>query len=374
MDQLERAGERNTPLYNTLLDKDQQLATIETLETANAFVVKHAQSARKVQPRPVRNGLFGLGVGIFLGILFALLRDALDTRVRTGEEVGATLELPLLARLGAPPKRLRADERLIMVEEPDSAAAEGFRMLRANLEFATLGREVKTIVVTSAVAGEGKSTTCANLAVAFARVGTRVVLVDLDLRRPILSRFFRLVEDQPGLTNVALGHVPLENAIRRVAIPSVGGGETSEGNGRSGKPVAGVLDVLPTGPLPPAVGEFVASDALGAILRQLRSRADIVLVDVPPLLQVGDVMALSSKVDAALIVARPKLLRKRTLAELHRVGRTIGIPLLGYVITDADFGGQYGYGYRDYYGRAAGIGVERTRSAARGTAAADPMG
>jgi polysaccharide biosynthesis transport protein len=366
--QLERTGERQTRLYATLLDKDQQLATIETLETSNAFVVKRAQSARQVQPRPVRNAMLGLGLGLFLGILLALLRDALDTRVRTAEEVGGTLELPLLARLAAPPKRLRSNERLIMVQQPDSTVAEGFRMLRANLEFAMLGRDVTTVVVTSAVEGEGKSTTCANLAVAFARIGRRVVLVDLDLRRPFVHRFFRLPPDQPGLTNVALGHVTLEQAICRVAISSAAGTGVVDGNGRREDEMGGLLDVLLTGPLPPAVGEFVASDVLGEILSALRDRADLVLIDVPPLLRVGDVMSLSSKVDAALIVARPKLLRKRTLAELHRVSRTIGIPLLGYVITDADSGDQYGYGYGYGYGRT-GAGAGRT--AARG-AAADP--
>ncbi len=103
-----------------------------------------------------------------------------------------------------------------MLEEPASAQAEAFRMLRANLDFMTLDRDVRTIMITSALEQEGKSTTVANLAVAFALAGKRVALVDLDLRRPVLARFFDL--EGPGLTQVALGHVPLEQALTRIVI------------------------------------------------------------------------------------------------------------------------------------------------------------
>jgi len=358
IEDLRRAGERRTPLYNTLVQKDEQLATIEALQTSNAFVVKSAQSARQIQPTPVRNALMGIGFGLFIGVLLAFLREALDTRVRTAEEVGATLGLPLLARLASPPKQVRASNRLVMLAEPDGAAAEGFRMLRANLEFAVLARDLKTIAVTSALQSEGKSTTCANLAIAFARAGKRVVLVDLDLRRPIIQQFFRLNRDQPGVTNVALGHVTLDQALRGIAVTSGARTRATGRNGRGNDAVVGSLEVLLTGPLPPGVGEFVASDVLAAILGDLRARADLVLVDVPPLLQVGDMMSLSRRVDAAVIVARPQMLRKRTLAELHRVSSTIGVELLGYVVTDADVKGQYGYGYHYGYGRAGSTKVE----------------
>src|SRR5207247_6981470 len=119
-------------------------------------------------------------------------------RVRKAEEIAEQLGIPLLARLPQPSRGLRNKNRLAALEEPDGAAAEAFRMLRTNLDFVNIDRSAKTIMVTSAVESEGKSTTIANLAVTLARSGRRVVLVDLDLRRPYLDRFFGL-GGRPGV-------------------------------------------------------------------------------------------------------------------------------------------------------------------------------
>jgi Mrp family chromosome partitioning ATPase len=238
-----------------------------------------------------------------------------------------------------------------MAAEPTGVQAETFRMLRTNLEFATLGRDVRTVMVTSAVEQEGKSTTIANLAIALARAGQRVVLVDLDLRRPFVHRFFDL--EGPGVTQVALGHVSLEHALATVAItesaakPSNGNGN---GNGNGHGAVKGMLEVLPAGPIPPDPGEFVGTAALTEILEQLRERADVVLIDAPPTLHVGDAMTLSAKVDGVLVVTRMKLVRRQMLAELGRRLSGSPTPILGFVVTGAgeDEGYGYGYGYGSY--------------------------
>ena len=209
-----------------------------------------------------------------LGLGLAFLWEALETRARTAEEVSARLGgLPLLGRVPEPPKRLRRAGKLVMLEEPASVQAEAFRMLRAKLDFVTLDRDVRTIMVTSALEQEGKSTTVANLAVAFARAGKRVVLVDLDLRRPVLARFFDL--KGPGLTQVALGHVPLEEALTQIVIADPPRAEApaaprrgGDGNGNRTRELSGLLEVLPSGPIPPDPGEFVSSPALGMILQR----------------------------------------------------------------------------------------------------------
>jgi polysaccharide biosynthesis transport protein len=326
-------------LYASLIDRQQTLQSMQALQSSVASVLREADGAVLTQPKTVRNALLGLAVGLVLGLGLAFLREALETRVRTTKEVSVGLGgLPLLGRLPRPPKRLQKSERLVMLEDPASAQAEAFRMLRANLDFMTLDRDARTIMITSALEQEGKSTTIANLAVAFARAGKRVVLVDLDLRRPILARFFDL--GGPGLTQVALGHVPLEEALARIEITDppvpkrrVGLRRGSNQNGEVTRELLGQLQVLPSGPIPPDPGEFVSSPALGNVLAALRERVDVVLVDAPGALHVGDVLALASRVDGIVVVARSKVLRRQTLAELDHLLTMVRAPALGFVAT-----------------------------------------
>jgi polysaccharide biosynthesis transport protein len=354
--QLVDAGGRGGALYASLVERQQTLATMQALQTSNAAVVQQAQKVVQVQPKTSRNAVLGIFLGIVLGIGLAFLREALDTRVRNAEEIGERLGgLSLLARVPVPSKKLRAKNRLVMLDSPTGVQAEAFRMLRTNLDFATLGRNARTIMVTSAVEQEGKSTTIANLAVALARTGQRVVLVDLDLRRPFLHKFFEL--DSPGITQVALGHISLEEALVPVAIADARQRWKTNGNGNGNGhgAVKGILEVLPSGPIPPDPGEFVGTAVLSEILEELRMRADFVLIDAPPVLHVGDAMALSTKVDGILVVTRMQVVRRHMLNELARQLANAPTPVLGFVVTAADeeesYGYGYGYGYGSYHAR-----------------------
>jgi polysaccharide biosynthesis transport protein len=370
--ELERGKKSDSSLYTDLVNIEQQLSAIEALQGSSASLFQPADKAVQTQPRPVRDGLVGFALGLMLALVLAFLREALDTRVRSAEEIGERLgRVPLLARLPTPSRRLRAEQRLAMLVDPHGVQAESFRMLRTNLEFAALGRDVRAVLVTSAVEQEGKSTTSGNLAIAIARAGKRVVLVDLDLRRPTIAGFFDL--KGPGLTEVVLGHAALDDALVSVALTDLvpsghlasgNGGSGRNGNGTNGKSggnghngfVTGRLKVLPAGPIPPDPGEFVGTPAVSEILRRLREQADVVVIDTPPVLRVGDAMALSPSVDGVLVVARMKAVRRRTVAELARQLGTSPTPILGFVVTGAqeeeDYD-AYGYGHRrgHYYGR-----------------------
>jgi succinoglycan biosynthesis transport protein ExoP len=345
------ANDRRSALYQSLVEKDQQLATIEALQTSNASLVKPADGAVQIQPKPMRNGLLGFALGSMVGIGLAFLWEALDTRVRKGEEIAERLGLPLLGRLPEPPRRLRKKNEIIMLESPRGEESEPFRMLRTNLEFARLGHDVRTIMVTSSVEQEGKSTTVANLAVALARSGQRVVLVDLDLRRPFLDHFFD-VRQRPGLTQVAIGQTPLTKAI--VPVPIRERRDIAQAKALPSLPslLGGSLSVIVAGTIPPNAAEFVGSDALADILRELRARFDTVLIDAPPALSLGDAMALSRSVDALMVIARLKIVRRPMLNELHRLLESSPARKLGFVLTDArsedGYGSGYGYGYGNY--------------------------
>ena len=326
----------SSPVLQSLLDKEQQLLTLETLQTGNATVVRSAGEAPKVQPRPVRNALLGVALGLGLGLLLAFVAEALDTRVRTTEELAELLGLPLLGLLPAPARALQRARLPAMLADPGGANSEAFRMLRTNVDFANLDIRAKTIMVMSGFEEEGKSTTVANLAVAYALAGRRVVLIDADLRRPTIRRFFE-IESSTGLTDVVLGEVKLAEALTTVQLPA--------GHGHMGAPQGrrGSLLVLPAGIARPNAGEFASSSSLRDTIAVLRKQADLVLVDAPPVLQVGDAMTLSAAVDGLLVVTRLKQLRRPAAVELRRLLDSSPAAKLGFAVTDAP--AREGYTY-----------------------------
>jgi Mrp family chromosome partitioning ATPase len=367
---LRRSGLTDSTAYEKLLEDQTRLQTLGRLLANSTSVLEPATGAAKIQPRPRRAFILAelLGALFALGLVF--LAEALDRRVRTEDEITEGLQLPLLGRVSEPPPSLRKSNELVMLAEPMGVHAEAFRKLRGTLEFVNFQHEAgyRTIMFTSAAPREGKSTTIANLAIAVARSGRRVALVDLDLRRPSLHTFLG-GSAEPGLTDVAVGREPLARAMRHLSLPTTGGLETKvEGNGRpdvpyhgpDGQPdLEGVLHFLPCGTVPPAAGEFVASERVAALLNDLREAFDVVLVDAPPLTVVGDAMTLSAAVDA-IVVVTPFGIERPLLQAVTRELQNCRAAALGFVLTGAPHTGAYAYGYHSYdrdhrrRGRSAG--------------------
>jgi capsular exopolysaccharide synthesis family protein len=322
--ELTAAGETHSATYKSLVKDEQNLSAYLAFPIESAEVVRRAEKAEQVAPRTIRNGGIGIALGLVLALGIAFLVEALDTRIRSVDVARDTLGIPVLGQIPPPPKALEKQGGLLMLTDPMSQEAEYFRTLRANFAFANGQHNARVIMVTSALSEEGKSTTAANLAVALARGGRNVVLVDGDLRSPRLHDLFRIPE-RPGLTDIELGEASLDEALR-----SINFAEASERGIRGG-----TLEVLPAGHALHDPDELGAEAAVSRIAKELRSRAEVVLIDSAPLLRVGDAVALSAHVDGLVIVMRLQKLRSSTLDELERVLAVTPATKLGVVVTGA---------------------------------------
>jgi capsular exopolysaccharide synthesis family protein len=334
--QLRATGATGSEDYRNLVTEERQLAAQAAIQTPSLQVVDRAHQAPKVGPRTKRNGLIAFCLGIMLALIVVFLMDALDTRVRSADTIRDALGLPLLGRLPAPPARLVKGGGIVMLNEPASFEAEAFKVLRASFDFANGEHGSRTVMFTSAGNTEGKSTTAANLAVALARAGRHVILVDADLRRPTLHTIFGL-DERPGLTDVELGDAQLENALRVIPFTDAASGADAV-NGASRR--SGRLQVLPAGHALHDPDELGAERASGRIIQRARELADIVLVDAAPLL-VGDAIALSAHVDALVLITRLSATRRSTLDEVGRILDASPAIKLGFVLTGAEKGEGY---------------------------------
>lgn len=277
-----------------------------------------------VSPRPKLNLALGLLVGLASGVAAAVLRETLDTSVRTEEHVQSALHLPTLGSIAfdaEAPKR-----PLIVHADPHSPRAEAIRQLRTNLQFVDVDRPPRSLVITSALPQEGKSTTTCNLAIALAQAGLRVVLVEADLRRPRLAEYLGLV-GAVGLTDVLAGRAELDDVLQ------------PWGDGQ--------LVVLPSGPTPPNPSELLGSQQMQDLLNDLESRADLVLLDAPPLLPVTDASVLGTLASGVIVVVRHGRTRREQARRAVELLRAVDAHVYGAVLTmtPASGPGAYAYGY-----------------------------
>lgn len=269
------------------------------------------------------NVLAGLVGGTALGVLYAWLRERLDTRVRTAEDLARVTDLPLLASLDTPPGA-DAGRDLVVVNAPRSPAAEAFRSLRTAVQFTARPGQPLTLLVTSSHAAEGKSTVAANLAETLSESGLRVALVDADLRRPSLADVFGL-EGGAGLTTVLIGRAQVSDVLQDW--------------GRSG------LHVLTSGPLPPNPSELLSSPAMAGVLATLGETHDVVLVDGAPLLPVTDSAVLARLVSGTLLIADAARTRRPAVAGSLALLRRVEARVAGVVLTHVRQRAAAGYGY-----------------------------
>lgn len=358
---LAASGGRGSQLERALRDSIRQLDAAEAVQGSASIVVQPAVTSAQIAPQPKRDFILALALGLFLGVGLAFLVERLDTRVRTTEEVEAIMKLPVLGEIPTPPELPQSKRTsVVMLEFPYGSYAEEIRKLRANVEFANLDLGARTIMVTSALAGEGKTTTAADLAVALARSGSRVAFCDLDSRSPAVGTAFGLV-NQRGLVEVAFGLETLQSVLvsfdpgmstgarsgsRAAAaslIPSGGADDHIISRDDAPKAPAGRLHVLPFGRMrPPSPADFVGSSTVRHIVAELANGYDMVIVDAPPVVPVSDALTITEYVDAAIIVSRVTSSTRPTLRSLRKLLANFRTSVLGLVVTGVPEGDGYG--------------------------------
>jgi succinoglycan biosynthesis transport protein ExoP len=349
----------DTVLINvTVTDTNPKLASEVANATASSLAaqVSAIEKPDGAQPSPVRISTLqtatvptepatpnvkldlalGLLLGLALGFFQAVLREMLDTKVRSEADVHRVTDASVIARIGYDENA--PQHPLIVHSSPHNHRSEAFRRLRTNLQFLDIADQPKIIVVTSSLPGEGKSTTAINLAITMADAGSRVALIDADLRRPSIGEYMGL-EGEVGLTTVLIGQADLAEAIQ----------PWGDGN----------LDVLTSGQVPPNPSELLGSRSMANLLELLASQYDMVLIDTPPLLPVTDAAILTKITGGAVVVAGADTLHRQQLAEGLGSLAAVDARVLGVVLNRLAQKQTDGYKYYDYASKATRAGNKK---------------
>jgi capsular exopolysaccharide synthesis family protein len=285
-----------------------------------------------------------LVLGLFGGIGLAFLLETLDTSISTRDEIEERLGLPFLGIVPRiQPGKAEPDRDLFVHSNPKSPAAECLRSIRTNLLFMSPDKPLRTILVTSSGPSEGKTTTAISLAQIMADGGSRVLLVDADMRRPRVHQIFRLSKES-GLSSLILGEGSLDEVIHSTPIPN--------------------LSVLPCGPIPPNPSELLHTGAFGNLLSTLATRYDRIIIDSPPAGVVSDAVVISTQVDGTALIVKGGRTSRDAAVRTVRALRDVNAQLLGAVLNDLDledqrYGQYYQYYRYGYYGRE-GAAEERS--------------
>jgi capsular exopolysaccharide synthesis family protein len=344
---LERDLKLNEKLYLTMKQKYEESRITEAGQMGKVSILDPALIARKVKPNKKMNILVGIFLGIGLGVGYAFIREFLDNTVKAVEHLerkGLVILGIIPDMLGANPKssikKISAPSkggtdfkrRLITYEDPKSPISESYRSLRTNISYAsTIDKKIKSLLITSSQPGEGKSTTTANLAIAFAQLRKKTLLVDADLRKPVQHNVFSH-NRAPGLSEFLIGDVTdLDSIIHATKIDN--------------------LSIITAGGLPPNPSELLGSEKMSSLVNMLEAEWDMVIFDSPPIVAVTDASMISAELDAIALVVKAGQTERSAVDRALDTIRNVKAPIIGAILNGASqesLGGKYAY-YYSYY-------------------------
>lgn len=337
-----RAAKVNEEIYTFLLKKHEEAKISKAATVSNVRIIDPPSLPEyPIEPKKKRNLLIGLIVGILFGVTIGFIAEFLDDSIKSVEEVERKLKLTIYGSIPHFPEQIsegatsttgstRRQTKLFTQLDPRSSIAEAYRALRTNIQFAELENPLRTILITSTGPGEGKSTTAVNLAISIAQTGQKTLLMDCDLRKPAVHRYFNAPQE-PGISSYLLGKIDLEQVLLQTEYEN--------------------LLILTSGPIPPNPAELLSTTKMSNFLNELKAKFDCIILDTPPILAVTDAVILSSKVDAVFLVIQAG---RATIEGVERAFislKNVNAPLKGAIVNDLKAESFMRYGYYRYYYR-----------------------
>ena len=330
LDQLRTTLELYQQIYISSIGSLETLRLTRAQNTPNVVQVESAVTpSSPISPKPMQSALLAGGIGLLVTAGIAFLVEFLDDTIKTPDEVKEILQLPVIGLIGELRKKTK-EEKIgnYVAYHPRSPVSEAFRALRTNLEYSSIDKPLRSILVTSAGESEGKTTVATNLAIVLAQSGKKVLLLDSDMRRPNVHAQFN-IHNRVGLSDLVRGKLTVDNVIR--VLPEIKN-----------------LYIITSGGLPPNPAELLGSERMRTILEEMKSIYDIIVLDSPPML-VSDAQIMSTRTDGVIYVIVPgnthSVAAKRPLEELMRINAN----LLGVVMNRIPRNRDYYYGGYNYY-------------------------
>ncbi|MES2733227.1 MAG: polysaccharide biosynthesis tyrosine autokinase [Bacteroidota bacterium] len=327
---LEGKTNMNDKTYDFLLEKRTEAAIALATNTPDKKIIDYAEliDASPIFPKTKPLLLIAILIGLFVPASILLIIDRMDNTIKTKEDLAQVTNIPFLGFITDAGK----NAKLALIEKPKSVIAESFRSVRVNLQYLAVGTNKKVIGITSSISGEGKTFCSANISCELALSGKKTILIETDLRKPTVSRYFGLT-NKIGLSSYLIKNNHLDEVIQKTKVKN--------------------LDVITSGPIPPNPIELMAMPEMEALIKTLKENYDYVILDIPPIGFVSEYFILLSQIDATLYIARHKYTSKDMLEQINELYNEHKINHLYLVINGMEYNSSYEYGYKvgtgEYY-------------------------